>query len=114
MPLDLRDDDELIDPTVHCDDCEAICCRLLVIVDAADRVPRGTAVPYEGGLQVMPRSEDGWCAAIDRPTMSCSIYDLRPDTCRRFTMGGGYCRAIREDYHRTAAKGIPHVLVDPA
>jgi hypothetical protein len=29
-------------------------------------------------------------------------------------MGGGYCRAIREDYRRTAAKRIAHVLVDPA
>lgn len=112
MPIEMRDDDELIDPTVHCDDCEAVCCRLLVIVEATDRVPRGTTSPYEGGLEVMPRSADGWCVAIERTSMSCGIYEQRPDTCRRFTMGGGYCRAIREDYRRTAAKSIPHVLVD--
>jgi Fe-S-cluster containining protein len=112
MPIEMRDDDELIDPTVHCDECEAVCCRLLVIVEPEDRVPRGPAGPYEEGLVVMLRNEDGWCAALDRQSMSCSIYELRPDTCRRFTMGGGYCRAIREDYRRTAAKRIPHVLVD--
>jgi len=114
MPIEMRDDDELIDPTVHCDDCEAVCCRLLVIVEAGDRVPRGTTTPYEGGLQVMPRSEDGWCAAIDRPSMRCGIYEQRPETCRRFTMGGGYCRAIRGDSRRTAARRIAHVLVDSA
>jgi len=43
--------------------------------------------------------------------MNCGIYELRPNTCRRFTMGGGYCRAIREDYRRQAARVIPHVLV---
>jgi hypothetical protein len=30
-----------------------------------DRVPRGTTAPCESGLQVMPRSEDGWCVAIE-------------------------------------------------
>lgn len=112
MPLDLRDDDELIDPTVHCSDCEAVCCRLLVFIEPGDRVPDGPAGRNAEGSEVMLRGEDGWCMAIDRQSMSCGIYEARPDTCRRFTMGGGYCRAIREDYRRTAARSIPHVLVD--
>lgn len=112
MPLDLRDDDGVIDPTVHCSDCEAVCCRLLVIVDPEDPVPRSPAEANAEGLVVMNRGEDGWCVALDRQSMSCSIYELRPGACRRFTMGAGYCRAIREDYRRTAAKSIPHVMVD--
>ena len=112
MAIEMRDDDELIDPTVHCGDCEAVGYRLLVIVEPGDRVPRGPTNGNEEGLEVMARSEDGWCVALDRQSMSCSIYELRPDTCRRFTMCGGYCRAIREDFRRNAAKIIPHVLVD--
>jgi len=103
--------DDLIDPTVHCSDCDAVCCRMLVILEAGERVPRGAADPDADGIEVMARSEDGWCVALDRQNMNCGIYELRPNTCRRFTMGGGYCRAIREDYRRQAARVIPHVLV---
>ncbi|WP_287813600.1 YkgJ family cysteine cluster protein, partial [Pseudomonas sp.] len=39
----------------------------------------------------MARLDDGWCAALDRRTMSCSIYRQRPLICREFDMGGSDC-----------------------
>lgn len=46
----------------------------------------------------MAHAEDGWCVALDRTRMNCGIYENRPAVCRRFFMGGPYCRAIRSDY----------------
>ncbi len=43
------------------------------------------------GGQTMARLEDGWCAALDRDTMLCSIYEKRPFICRQFEMGGYEC-----------------------
>lgn len=43
------------------------------------------------GGQTMARLEDGWCAALDRNTMLCSIYEKRPFICRQFEMGGYEC-----------------------
>jgi Fe-S-cluster containining protein len=51
----------------------------------------------------MARGEDGWCVALDPLRMCCSIYDQRPGICRRFEMGGGYCRATRKDYQERGA-----------
>lgn len=51
------------------------------------------------GGQTMARLEDGWCAALDRNTMLCSIYEKRPFICRQFEMGGYECleeRAVNE------------------
>ena len=43
------------------------------------------------GAETMARLDDGWCAALDRSTMSCSIYEQRPFICREFDMGGIEC-----------------------
>jgi Fe-S-cluster containining protein len=43
------------------------------------------------GGEVMHRLEDGWCAAVDRETMLCTIYENRPLICREFEMGGFEC-----------------------
>jgi len=48
-----------------------------------------------GGLTML-RLDDGWCAALDRDTMLCSIYDKRPLICRDFAMGSDECLAERE------------------
>ena len=56
-----------------------------------DDVPsRLTAVDAWGG-SVMARLEDGWCAAVDRETMRCTIYERRPAVCRDFELGGSDC-----------------------
>ena len=43
------------------------------------------------GGQVMARLDDGRCAALDRDTMRCRIYERRPGVCRDFEMGGSEC-----------------------
>ena len=94
----VRPDDARVDPKVACSRCEAVCCRLTVVVMPEDRVPRHFIEREPGGLEVMAHGEDGWCAALDRVNMRCGIYEQRPDVCRRFAMGGGYCRSVREDF----------------
>ncbi|MDA9346274.1 YkgJ family cysteine cluster protein [Porticoccaceae bacterium] len=32
----------------------------------------------EWGAETMARLDDGWCAALDRETKMCTIYELRP------------------------------------
>jgi Fe-S-cluster containining protein len=59
------------------------------------------------GLEVMARNEEGWCAAVDPLRMCCSIYEQRPAICRKFKMGGPYCRDVREAYGEQMRKGIP-------
>jgi Fe-S-cluster containining protein len=39
----------------------------------------------------MMRLDDGWCAALDRETYMCSIYENRPWICREFEMGSYEC-----------------------
>jgi Fe-S-cluster containining protein len=41
--------------------------------------------PWRG--PVMARLDDGWCAALDRQTLLCKIYEQRPLICSEFAMG---------------------------
>jgi Fe-S-cluster containining protein len=43
----------------------------------------------------MLRLSDGWCAALNRNTMACTIYAQRPLICREFAMGSPECIAER-------------------
>lgn len=106
-PFDDQHDDPGIDTSVDCNRCDAVCCRLMVIVQPEDGIAEHLTIVNESGLTVMARDEEGWCVAIDAARMCCSIYDARPDVCRRFHMGGPYCVAIREDYARDGGRGIP-------
>ena len=45
---------------------------------------------------VMLRLDDGWCAALDRDTMMCTIYERRPLICREFEMGAPECLEERQ------------------
>ncbi len=47
------------------------------------------------GGQVMKRLDDGWCAAVDRVTMLCRIYERRPGVCREFAVGDSECLTER-------------------
>jgi Fe-S-cluster containining protein len=81
--------------TVTCASCAASCCRLEVMLMPEDDVPDAlTAVDRWGGT-VMARLNDGWCAALDRETMLCTIYERRPSVCRDFEMGGSDCLTER-------------------
>lgn len=97
---------------VSCAACDAVCCRLTVVVMPDDVVPRHFVERSPEGLDVMGRCEEGWCVALDHARMCCSIYELRPQVCRQFAMGGGHCRAARHDYRNRHA--IPSTRVDQA
>ena len=101
------EDDARIDPGVSCGACDAVCCRLTVLVMPEDDVPRHLVERDIHGLDVMARDEEGWCVAIDHQLMRCGIYEQRPGICRKFAMGGAYCRDERRSYREQLARGIP-------
>jgi Fe-S-cluster containining protein len=76
---------------IHCNTCRANCCKLEVILMGEDDIPDQFTQFDRWGGQVMLRLADGWCAALDRDTMLCSIYERRPGVCRDYEMGGGDC-----------------------
>ena len=94
----------------RCDRCDAVCCRLTVVLMPEDRIPARFTTLNAHGVEVMARDEDGWCVAIDQARMCCSIYASRPSICRKFAMGGPYCREVRADYADRNARGIPLTL----
>jgi len=110
MPMSARAADADRRSDVRCSACDAVCCRLTVVVFPDDDVPAHLTARTDGGLLVMARDEEGWCVAVDGARMQCSIYDRRPAVCRKFAMGGPYCREVRADYSDRRARGIPLVL----
>ena len=105
--IESSDDDLRVDPTVSCSHCDAVCCRLTVVVMPEDDVPEHLVDRTSQGLNVMARGEDGWCVAVDPLRMHCTIYDQRPGICRKFAMGSAYCRDEREKYRNGDEKVIP-------
>ena len=76
---------------VSCSTCRANCCKLEVILMGDDDVPDRFVHIDRWGGHVMARLDDGWCAALDRDTMLCSIYERRPNVCRDYALGGSDC-----------------------
>lgn len=101
---------EPIDPAIDCERCDAVCCRLTVIVSPDDRVADYLTTHTPDGLHVMARDEDGWCVAVDSARMCCSIYESRPQVCRDFAMGAPHCQAVRIDYAQDRPRDIPFIL----
>jgi uncharacterized protein len=85
-------------PPVLCSNCEACCCRLEVMLMGEDDVPQRFAADDAWGGGVMRRLDDGWCAALDRNTMRCTIYERRPGLCREYEMGALACVEERSEY----------------
>jgi Fe-S-cluster containining protein len=56
-----------------------------------DDVPMHLTIEDRWGGSVMHRLDDGWCAALDRKTMKCTIYERRPGVCRDYPTGGSEC-----------------------
>lgn len=94
--------------SAHCSRCEAVCCRLTVVLQPEDDIPAHLTAYSPEGLRVMARGEDGWCVALNGTRMNCGIYETRPSVCRRFVMNGPYCRAIRTEYSDPAAAHLRH------
>jgi len=95
----------------NCARCDAVCCRLTVVLQPEDRIPSHLTTQLPGGLLVMAHDEEGWCVALDGGRMNCGIYESRPAVCRRFAMDGPYCRAVRADYAEQQARGIDLMLL---
>lgn len=88
-------DDKDDGSAVSCSNCEACCCRLEVLLMGDDDVPEEMTREDQWGGWVMLRLDDGWCAALDRATMKCTIYEQRPLICRDYEMGDSDCREER-------------------
>lgn len=80
---------------ITCASCKACCCRLEVMIMGDDEVPLELTERDAWGGLVMRRLADGWCAALDRATMLCTVYERRPTVCRDFEMGSSDCVAER-------------------
>jgi len=89
---------ESVDPSVQCSSCEAVCCRLTVVLMPDDHVPEWLIHRDQRGLETLAKGEDGWCAAVDPNTSRCSIYEQRPVICRKFAMGSPSCRDERQKW----------------
>lgn len=85
----------LPDTEVTCANCEACCCKLEVLLISETGVPENFIATDKWGGRTMARLEDGWCAALDRNTLMCTIYEKRPKICRDLEMGENECISIR-------------------
>ncbi len=56
-----------------------------------DDVPQAYTIQDQWGGWIMRRLDDGWCAALDRATMLCTIYARRPFICREYQAGDSDC-----------------------
>lgn len=104
-------DSERIDPTIRCADCEAVCCRLPVLLLSGDSVPIWAIDHDEHGLEIVAKADDGWCVALDRRTMRCTIYARRPQICAEFAMGGEGCRDERDAWFGKPGASIPITVI---
>lgn len=84
---------------LSCDTCAAACCRLEVICLSDGEIPDRYTTENAWGSTVMARLDDGWCAALNRDTMRCRIYAIRPLGCRELELGGQDCLAERARCH---------------
>ena len=95
MTIDITNISTEPDPTMTCSTCQECCCRLEVMIITDTGVPEEYIDIDEWGGEVMLRLDDGWCAAVDRDTLLCTIYENRPWICREFEMGSYECSIER-------------------
>lgn len=60
-----------------------------------DDIPPALTQQDRWGGWVMARLEDGWCSALDRHTLLCTIYQRRPMICRDYQAGDSDCLGER-------------------
>lgn len=84
-------------PEITCANCQACCCSSEVMIISDTNVPLQHIYIDEYGGQSMRRLQDGWCSALDRDTLLCTIYENRPWICREFEMGSYECSLERSE-----------------
>lgn len=108
----LRKVDPLMEP-LDCRTCGA-CCRGrpgTVLVDPDDLARFRAAgrddlaaslAPGHFSLDALPAHDDGQCVYQGTATSrsDCSIYEIRPDSCRRFERGSTECLSARQHGRR--------------
>lgn len=87
----------LTDSKLSCSNCQACCCRLEVMLITDTGVPEEHITYDQLGGETMLRLDDGWCSALNRETLMCTIYENRPWICREFEMGSYECRSERAE-----------------
>ena len=90
------------EPRAHCNRCDALCCKLTVVLFPEDAIPEHLTDTNEQGVRIMARDADGWCVALNGAKMNCGIYETRPLICRKFAMAGPYCNEVRADARKAA------------
>jgi len=95
------DDTSPTTAVASCANCEACCCRLEVLLITDTGVPQQLIAIDKWGGMTMQRRADGWCAALDRDTMLCTIYQKRPLVCREFEAGSHECMVERSTIGQT-------------
>lgn len=78
-------------PEVTCSNCQACCCSLEVMLLTDTAVPVQHISVDQYGSETMLRLDDGWCSALERDTLMCTIYENRPWVCRLFEMASPEC-----------------------
>ncbi|MDP2694890.1 MAG: YkgJ family cysteine cluster protein [Gallionella sp.] len=76
---------------ISCISCKASCCRLEVMLMGDDDIPVNLTEQDKWGGWIMKRLDDGWCSALNRNTMLCTIYERRPLICRDYQVGDSDC-----------------------
>ncbi|KAB7700269.1 YkgJ family cysteine cluster protein [Plesiomonas shigelloides] len=95
IPITIQPENEIL-----CSNCQACCCKLEVMIISDTGVPRHHIAVDKWGGETMRRLEDGWCSALDRETLLCTIYENRPWICRQFEMGSYECQGERKDMQK--------------
>ncbi|MHB1591161.1 MAG: YkgJ family cysteine cluster protein [Sulfuricella sp.] len=93
-------------PAISCTSCKACCCRLEVMLMGGDDIPLELTEQDRWDGWVMARLDDGWCAALDRNTLLCTIYERRPMICHDYQVGDSDC--IEERLLHTNARTKSH------
>ena len=63
---------------------------MVALDEKVDRVPEEFVVEHEG-VRCMDQRGNGACVALDPLTRLCTIYEIRPRTCREFNRGEALC-----------------------
>ena len=94
MTIDIK---KLSNLKTLCSNCQACCCRLEVMIISDTNVPEQYISIDKFGSETMLRLDDGWCSALDRDTLMCTIYENRPWVCREFELSSYECISERAE-----------------